>query len=753
MLNRTARLVRVKGLVQGIGFRPFVFKLAQQNGLRGWIKNLNDGVEIKVEGERVHINNFLAVLKTNPLPIADIEDIEITKTDYEGLQDFKITESKSRSDAITRVSPDLAVCDDCLADMKNQHRRKDYPFTNCTYCGPRFTIVTDLPYDRERTTMRVFEMCPDCASEYHDVYDRRFHAQPISCRNCGPVYHWAGKKPEAIENIIQRAAEMIDDGKIVAIKGLGGYFIACNALDKKAVETLRKRKRRYGKPFAVMFSTLTALRQYCELSEQEVRSLSSQRRPIVLLREKNPLAPSVSNGFPSIGAMLPYMPFHYLLFEKLQTPVIVLTSGNLSEEPIAIDDEEAVKKLGSICDAILAYNRVVFNRVDDSVAMVVNENERLIRRSRGYVPAPVRLPFCTDGIFAAGGELVNCFAVGKGKEAILSQHIGDLKNMETYEFYRESVQRFGKLFRFKPEIMACDMHPDYLSTRFAWESGLPVVEVQHHHAHVASCMAEHGLDEKVIGVSFDGTGYGDDGNIWGGEFFVCDLNEYVRVKHFEYVPVPGGDKAVEEPWRMGFSYLYRSMGEKIWDLDIPMMSYRPRRDLEVLAATVKKGINAPLSSSAGRLFDAVSAITGIIYRAGFHAEAPMRLEAAIGEIHDEHYAWTTDEDIISFAPAIEELSMDVANKRTTSFISVKFHNTVLNVIINVVRQLYKQYGLKKVVLSGGTFQNKFILSNAERLLQEEGFEVFAHRRMPSNDGGIALGQISVASKRKELKCV
>ncbi len=745
--------MRVKGLVQGIGFRPFVFKLAQQNGLKGWIKNLNDAVEIKVEGERERIENFLAVLKSNPLPIADIEDIEVSDAGFEGLQDFRITESQSLSDEITRVSPDLAVCDACLADMKTQPRRQNYPFTNCTYCGPRFTIVTDLPYDRERTTMRVFEMCQECAAEYKDVFDRRFHAQPVSCRNCGPVYHWAGEKPEAIENIIRRAAEMIDGGKIVAIKGLGGYFLACNALDEKAVSRLRRRKKRYGKPFAVMFSDLSVLKQYGEVNEYEMRSISSQRRPIVLLTEKNPLAPSVSNGFPGIGVMLPYMPFHHLLFEKLQTPVIVLTSGNISEEPIAIDDEEAVKKTGGISDAVLAYNRVIFNRVDDSVAMVVNGRERLIRRSRGYVPAPVRLSLCTEGIFAAGAELVNCFAVGKGKEAILSQHIGDLKNMETYEFYRESVERFGKLFRFNPGIMVCDMHPDYLSTRFAQESGLPVVEVQHHHAHVTSCMAEHGLDEKVIGISFDGTGYGDDGNIWGGEFFICDLEDYQRVKHFEYVPVPGGDKAVKEPWRTGFSYLYRSMGEDIRNLDIPLLNCRPRHDLEVLAATIDKGINAPLSSSAGRLFDAVAAIAGLIERSGFHAEAPMRLEAAIRESHDEYYDYTLDADVISFAPVIEALAMDIVNGRSASFVSVKFHNTILNVIVQVARQLSQQYGLKKVVLSGGTFQNKFILSNAERLLQKAGFTVFTHERVPSNDGGIALGQISVASKRKELKCV
>ncbi len=753
MFNDRALLVRVKGLVQGIGFRPFVFRVAHEKGLRGWIKNLNDGVEIKLEGEKSGIEGFLSVLKSNPLPIADIEDIEILDAGYEGLPDFTIKESLSRSDDITRVSPDLAVCEECLEDMKSQPRRKDYPFTNCTYCGPRFTIVMDLPYDRERTTMRVFEMCAECAAEYRDVYDRRFHAQPISCRNCGPVYHWAGEKPTPVEDIIRQTAAMIEGGKIVSIKGMGGYFIACNALDEDAVSALRRRKKRYGKPFAVMFSGLRALKQFARVNEGEERSITSPRRPILILNEKKPLAPSVSNGFPTIGAMLPYMPFHHLLFKKLKTSVIVLTSGNISEEPIAIDDGEALGKLGSISDAVLAYNRVIYNRVDDSVAMVVNGRERLLRRSRGYVPAPIKLKLPAEGIFAAGAELVNCFAIGKGREVILSQHIGDLKNMETYEFYKESIDRFGKLFRFNPELMACDMHPDYLSTRFARESGLPLVEVQHHHAHVASCMAEHGLDEKVIGVSFDGTGYGDDGNIWGGEFFVCDLNDYQRIKHFEYMPMPGGDKAVQEPWRMGFSYLHRSLGESMWELDLPLLFSRPRRDLEMLAASIDRGINAPLSSSAGRLFDAVAAITGLVFRTDFHAEAPMRLEAALTEQHGEKYDYLEKGNVISFVPMIGELAVDVAKKRNISYISLKFHNTVVAVIVSTVKQLSLKYGLKKVVLSGGTFQNKFILAKVEHLLQRAGLKVYTQQRIPSNDGGIALGQISVASKRKELKCV
>ena len=748
-----ARLVHVKGLVQGIGFRPFIFKLAKKNLLQGWIHNLNDAVEIKIEGERTHIEFFLSTLRSNPLPIADIENIEVLKADVENLQGFEILDSSDRSDSITRVSPDLAICDACLLDMKQQPRRKNYPFTNCTYCGPRFSIVRDLPYDRIRTTMSVFEMCPDCSREYHDIYDRRFHAQPIACNDCGPVYQWADKDPQDIEEIIDKTVEMIDGGRIVSIKGIGGYFIACNAMDENAVSRLRRKKKRYGKPFAVMFSDLENLKHFAHLNESEIRSITSFRRPIVVLNEKKQLANSVSNGFLSIGAMLPYMPFHYLLFEKLTTPAIVLTSGNISEEPIAIEDDEAFENLGKVSDAVLGYNRSIYNRVDDSVAIIVNDKERLLRRSRGFVPSPIRLSLPTEGIFAAGAELVNCFAVGKGNEALLSQHIGDLKNMETYTFYKESIDRFGKLFRFKPELMACDKHPDYLSTRFAQESGLPLVEVQHHHAHITSCMAEHGLDEQVIGVSFDGTGYGDDGHIWGGEFFVCDLNGYKRKNHFEYLPIPGGDKAIKEPWRMGLSYLYRSMGERIWDIDIPLMKNRPRAEMELLVDSIAKGINAPLSSSAGRLFDAVSAIMGLVHHATFHAESPMRLEATIGEQHDNRYEYQTKSDIISFIPMIEEIVEDITGKESEAYVALKFHNTIVDVIVKTVKQLAGKYGLKKVVLSGGTFQNKFILSNTEHLLEVEGFEVFSQQKVPTNDGGIALGQMIVASKRRELKCV
>ncbi len=748
-----ACLVHVKGLVQGIGFRPFVFKLAKKYQLQGWIHNLNDAVEIKIEGERTHIDIFLSTLRSNPLSIADIEKIEVREAEIENLQGFEILDSSDRSDSITRVSPDLAICDACLLDMKRQQRRKNYPFTNCTYCGPRFSIVRDLPYDRIRTTMSVFEMCPDCSREYNDIYDRRFHAQPIACNDCGPVYQWVDGGPQDIGKIVDKTVEMIDGGKIISIKGIGGYFIACNAMDENAVSRLRKKKKRYGKPFAVMFSDLENLKHYACLNEPEIKSITSFRRPIVVLDEKKQLANSVSNGFPSIGAMLPYMPFHYLLFEKLKTPAIVLTSGNISEEPIAIEDDEAFEKLGKVSDAVLGYNRSIYNRVDDSVAIVVNNKERLLRRSRGFVPSPIRLSLSTEGIFAAGAELVNCFAVGKGNEALLSQHIGDLKNMETYTFYKESVDRFGKLFRFKPELMACDMHPDYLSTRFAQESGLPLVEVQHHHAHITSCMAEHGLDEQVIGVSFDGTGYGDDGHIWGGEFFVCDLNGYQRKKHFEYLPIPGGDKAIKEPWRMGLSYLHRSLGETMWDMKIPIINYRPQDEMELLVDSIDKGINAPMSSSAGRLFDAVTAIMGLVYRATFHAEAPMRLEAAIGEQHDHRYEYQIKSDIISFKQMIEEIVEDITGKESQAYVALKFHNTIVDVIVKTVKQIAEKYGLKKVVLSGGTFQNKFILSNTERLLSVEGFEVFSQQKVPTNDGGIALGQMIVASKRRELKCV
>ncbi len=744
--------IQVRGLVQGVGFRPFIYRLAHRHELPGWVENRNDGVVIHVNGHEDKILSFVRDIRGLAPAAASVSDIRWEETGQERLEGFTIVKSSNTSDAITDVSPDIAVCDACLADLRSQEHRINYPFINCTNCGPRFSIIRDLPYDRHKTTMEPFAMCPVCRREYEDVLDRRFHAQPVACSSCGPEYELVmeGSSVKGTEQILDATARLLVDGKVLAIKGVGGFQLACNALDEAAVGRLRHLKNREGKPFAVMFRDMATLREYATLLPEEQRSLESWRRPIVIVTDKRRLAAPVSVGFPTVGAMLPYMPFHYLLFGRLGLPAIVLTSGNTSDEPIVIDNRMALEGLSGIADATLVYNRDIHNRTDDSVAFVVNGKERILRRSRGYAPSPVNLDLEVDGIFAAGAELVNCFAMGKGRQAILSQHIGDLKNLETLEFYAESFERYKKLFRCEPVLVAHDMHPDYLSTRFARELGLPTVEVQHHHAHIASAMAEHGLDEQVIGISMDGTGLGDDGHIWGGEFLVCDLSGYSRFGHFDYVPLPGGDRVTKEPWRTGLSYLYRYLGPAAFDERWDFLAGIPEDHIRLVLQSIDKKINAPLSSSAGRLFDAVSAILGLCTRSMFHAEAPMRLEAAIVPGVEDAYPFELGEQV-SFGPAIESMVFEMKQGVAPGLLATRFHNTFVHALFGMALEMRKKTGLHKVALSGGTFQNRYVLGRTEQMLEREGFTVYTQNTVPANDGGIALGQLAIAGKRRAMK--
>ncbi len=753
--EKTYRMT-VSGLVQGVGFRPFIYRLARDFELKGWVNNTNEYVQIYLNTDLRTLGAFIKQIHEQAPAASRIRSIEYIEVAEQIFPDFRIRKSESRSDMVTEVSPDIAVCKDCLQDMKLQSNRIDYPFLNCTNCGPRFTIVRDLPYDRARTTMNVFTMCSACAREYKDVFDRRFHAQPTACRDCGPEYSLVeGDRSSGViapDDIVGRTAELIDEGKIVSVKGLGGFFMACDAQNEEAVRRLRESKHREGKPFAVMFRDVEAVREFCQLTLPEQEQLVSCRRPIVILRNHaRQLAPSVSNGFPTTGVMLPYMPLHYLLFEELHTAALVLTSGNLAEEPILIDNKKAETILGTVSDAVLHYNRDIYNRCDDSVAMVVNEKSRLIRRSRGYVPNPIRTSLDMEGIFAAGAELVNCFAMGKGNQGIVSQHIGDLKNFETYEFYRETYDRFKSLFRLNPTLVAHDLHPDYLSTRFALDMGLPTVPVQHHHAHIASVLAEYMLDEKVIGVSFDGTGLGDDNNIWGSEFMVCDLEGYDRITHLEYVPMPGGDKSTYEPWRLAVSYLYKLHGRELCGLDLPFIREIDPTALDLVLQSIEKNINCPLSSGAGRLFDAVAALLNLCTVSRFHAEAPMRLEAAIR--HDNS-SYTYDispansDEAIGVTPIINSIIQDLGKGVDVGLISVRFHNTISSIILETVTRISKDHGIKKVALSGGTFQNRYLSEKIENQLKDNGFEVLVPLQLPANDGGIALGQLAVAAKHR-----
>lgn len=769
--------------MQGVGFRPFVYRIAIKNQVSGWVKNRQDGVFIEASGEILAIDTFIADLK-NKFPVAaQIYKFQISHSDKLHENGFRIilSEDDQSEKEITRIGPDIAVCEDCLEDMKNQAHRIEYPFINCTNCGPRFSIIRDLPYDRFNTTMDVFKMCPVCKSEYENPNDRRFHAQPVACLNCGPQYSFVSKDlvTEKLEEILERSSELIDSGKIVAIKGIGGFFIACDAENGHVTERLRKRKNREGKPFAVMFKDVETAKKFCFLDDEEEQQLTSWQRPIVILKTKNEmlnpgfsgqhdenkenetlkenvtlnsfqgqnvLPESVSNGINTIGALLPYMPFHYLLFERLKTPAIVFTSGNFSDEPIVISNQKAENELSRISDAVVSYNREIYNRTDDSLLQVINKKPRLMRRSRGYAPTPVYLDFHVDGILATGAELKNTFCLGKGNQAILSQHMGDLKDFETYTFFQKNIEQFKKMFRIEPKLIVSDLHPEYLSTKYAQEAGLELVQVQHHHAHIASAMVENGLDEKIIGVSFDGTGLGDDGNIWGSEFFICDFNDYERKLHFNYIPLPGGDAATKEPWKIVVSLLYKVFGNEFVNFELPFLKNIKEEKIDWVVKSINNQINCPLTSGSGRLFDAVSALLGLCSFSTFEAEAPMRLENSIQKNVSDKYSFKLSQ-IIDFSEMIAEIITDLKKGVVPGIVSAKFHNTVVHSIVEGVKKISEESGLQKVVLSGGTFQNRYLTERTENKLNELGFKLFGNCSIPCNDGGISLGQLAIAAKR------
>jgi hydrogenase maturation protein HypF len=705
-----------------------------------------------VQGDIKTIDSFGNDILQYAPPASAIKSIKIKPKQITGYNSFKIARSKTIDNQITEISPDIAVCSDCLDDMENDPERVDYPFVNCTNCGPRFTIIEGLPYDRPKTSMKNFRMCKNCNSEYYDILNRRFHAQPIACNSCGPVYKYkdSGKSLSDIKQILEKVSEQIDSGKTVAIKSLGGYHLMCDALNNKAVSDLRYKKQRDSKPFAVMFRDIQTIRKYCFINEIEEKELISWRRPILILKHKDILSHAVSNGLNTTGAMLPYMPLHYMLFRNLKTHAVVLTSGNISDEPVIIDDRRAEKQLMPISGSILSYNRHILNRADDSVIRIIDKKTSIFRRSRGFVPQPVDLKCNVEGILALGAEQKNSFCIGKDDQAIMSQHIGDLKNPLTYDFFNETIDRFAYLFRFRPEFVACDLHPDYFSTHYAelLENKLdtPLLRVQHHHAHIASCMAEHGLDEEVIGISLDGTGLGSDDNIWGGEFLIADLKSFTRFSHFDYIPMPGGEKAINEPWRMAYSYIFKYFGDSFDYESVPLFKSIDDEKLSLIREMLVKKINTPLTSSAGRLFDAVSAILQLCTEVTFDSEAPMRLESAINCETNEFYPFQIDNNIV-FADTIMAILADLP-RQDISVISAKFHNTVARIILKVSKQIREETSLNNVVMSGGVFQNKYLLEKSLYLLNCNRFKVFTNQIVPANDGGLSLGQLVIASKTR-----
>lgn len=745
--------IRVQGRIQGVGFRPFIYRLASDHNLYGWVNNQTSHVKIHIEGKKKNVNSFIHDIRAKAPPISIIDDLKTNTSTFEAFEDFSIINSVDSSDTVTEISPDLAVCDDCIKDIKSKSRRNWYSFTNCTNCGPRFSIIKDLPYDRPKTTMKDFRMCPECLKEYKSPINRRFHAQPNSCSHCGPVYTMtsSNEKLTDIKSILEKCTKIIMSGGIVAIKGVGGFHLACDPFNSKAVAKLRSVKKRDTKPFAVMFDSIKNIRNHAEVSEIEEKSLKSVRAPIVLLKLKkdSTISSDVTSGLNTIGCFLPYTPFHYLLMESLNISAMVLTSGNISNEPVEIDNVSALQKFSELCDAVLTYNRDIQNRTDDSVVRIINGKERVLRRSRGWVPESITVNTDVEGILATGSELKTCFCIGKDNKAVLSQHIGDLKNFETLEFYRESMERYKTLYRFTPSLIAHDLHPDYLTTSYFKNNQINKTAIQHHHAHIASCMAENGIIDSVIGFSFDGTGLGDDGQIWGGEIFTCNLENYERHFHFSYLPLPGGDKAVMEPWRMAVSALYSAYGRDFLNMNLPFLKQIPSTEVKALLDVIDKKINSPLTSSVGRLFDAVSAMLGLCLYSSFDAEAAMRLESVLEKTphNDEYYSFQIDEEI-SMDSTFMAISDNIISGDPSSLISIRFHNTIVEIICAAAEKLRNKIGINKAVLSGGVFMNGYLLEKAEIRLTEMGFETFTHSKVPSNDGGLALGQLIIAAQRR-----
>ena len=744
--------VRVTGTVQGVGFRPFVYSLATRLGLSGFVGNDSEGVFAEIEGPPAAVEEFLVAVARDAPPLARIDQVVSTNMRPYGIAGFTIAPSAPGAQRTALVSADSAMCADCLAELHDpRDRRYRYPFINCTNCGPRFTIVTDVPYDRPNTTMAPFAMCEPCAAEYHDPANRRFHAQPICCPACGPrlSLRSADGSPREVGDPLPAAAALLRDGQVLAVKGLGGYHLAVDARSEEAPAALRARKHREDKPFAVMAAGLAAAGELGDVDETAAALLASPRRPIVLLpRRPGAVAAAVAPGNRALGVMLPYTPLHHLLLEAAGGP-IVLTSGNLSDEPIAYRDDDAFERLAPIADAFLTHDRAIHIRTDDSVSRVIHGEEMVIRRSRGHVPEPViaahRFP---RPVLACGAELKNTFCLAKGDRAFVSHHIGDLENAATLRSFTEGIEHFGRLFGIEPQVVAYDLHPEYLSTKYALDLDLDSCGVQHHHAHIASCLADNGHGGPVIGVAFDGTGYGTDGTLWGGEFLVADLVGFERAGHLEPVPMPGGAAAIRQPWRMAAAYLRAAFAAgPPPGLDVVK---RNERDWAAITSMAAKGVNAPLSSSAGRLFDAVAALLSVRDTINYEGQAAVELEQLADPGETGSYRAVVSEGRpfrIQGASLVRTVTGELTEGTPAPVIAARFHNGIAALIEEGCVLAAERHGLDTVALSGGVFQNLLVTERAVARLEARGFRVLLHSRVPCNDGGISLGQAVVAGAR------
>ena len=755
----TRAQIIVRGIVQGVGFRPFVYSRASSRSLTGCVLNNATGVLIDLQGEASEIDRFVRELELHPPPLSSIDSIErlenLVPLDY---RDFQILESDSAGQKLVPISADVATCDDCLKELFDKNnRRYRYPFINCTNCGPRFTIIEHIPYDRANTTMREFQMCAACHEEYENPLDRRFHAEPTACEVCGPNLSLVdGEGRKVSGDAVAMAIDLLQRGKILAIKGIGGFHLACDALSKEAVAVLRSRKFREDKPFALMASSVDAIRPFCHLSQHDIALLASPARPIVLLHRTEPsaVAPgkipiSVAPGVNTLGFMLPYAPLHHLLLESSDRP-LVMTSGNISDEPIYFRDADASERLHSIADYFLIHDRQIHIRTDDSVVRSFNDREIVVRRSRGYAPAPIRTAFQFQrNLLACGAELKNTFCLARGHSAFVSHHIGDLENFETLRSFAEGIEHFKRLFDIEPEVVAYDLHPEYLSTKFALalENVSTKMAIQHHHAHVASCMADNLIDGEVIGVAFDGLGFGLDGKLWGGEFFVADFCDAERVAHLANVPLAGGARAIREPWRVTSVYLHRAFAGYFTELDVGFVRQMDRSRWSTLSSMIAAGVNCPETSSMGRLFDAVSGLLTLRSSVNYEGQAAIELEGIADPVATDFYEFRIDGDEISAEPVIRRCVEDLLYDIPAGQVSARFHLSVARLILNIAQRTRAERHMNRVVLSGGVFQNMWLLERVTQLLRENGFEVFTHSRVPANDGGISLGQAAVANAR------
>ena len=789
LIHRRRHLIN--GIVQGVGFRPFVYRTALENGLTGWVRNTPAGVEIEIQGPISELSTFDNALANDLPPLAVVtshskEDIPLSEDIT-----FSILASSGGEPAI-QIAPDSAVCGDCLRELFDPaDRRYRYPFITCTNCGPRYSIITGIPYDRPKTTMAGFPLCPDCQREYNDPSERRFHAQPIACPVCGPQVRlvksarpsplpnppppgegvkllppagggWEGGNEQPTgDSAVHHAVELLQEGKILAIKGIGGYHLAVDACNPEAVGKLRTRKMRDEKPFAIMVANLATAHKLAVISKTEESLLTSPESPIVIVRKQtdSPLAKLVAPDNGWIGVMLPYAPLHHLILRD-NFPALVMTSGNSSNEPVAFEDGDALRRLAKIADYFLLHDRPIHIRSDDSVMRVFQGRPLFYRRARGYAPRSVKLPFQIKPTLAVGAELKNAVCLAKRDLAFLSQHIGDLQNDSTSDSFRHTVKHLSGILEIQPEIVACDLHPDYLSTRFAEDLGLPLIKVQHHHAHMAACMAENGLEGIVIGIIMDGTGYGADGTIWGGEFLTGGYSGYRRAAHFRPTPLPGGDAAVREPWRMALSYLYSSMGTDAFSIDHPLVERLTGQERGLFTSMLQRGINSPLTSSCGRLFDAVAALLNVRHNVSYDGQAAIELEA-LAETAEailprapfskvEHYPYiiVNNQEYplqLDVSPIFAEILAEMQAGIPKPVIARRFHITISSALVDICLQIRKATDLNRVLLSGGVFQNRLLSEMVYTSLLSHKFEIFTHRLVPPNDGGIALGQAAIAA--------